>query len=85
MAARAEEIRFVHAKGVYIIADKQLAFTETGKPPISVRARLVAEEIRHEANDGSMYAATPPLESIKWFLSLAASAPHFAGSNKELK
>eukprot|EP00972_Heterocapsa_arctica_P068656 10145202-Heterocapsa_arctica.AAC.1 len=32
-----------------------------------------------------MYAAPPPLESIKWLLSLAASAPHLVGTRKELK
>ena len=80
--------------------DKQLSYTETGKSPIGVRwvyvnkgdqgkpeirARLVAQEIRQEASDGSMYAATPPLESVKWLLSLAASSPHASGSSKELK
>jgi hypothetical protein len=77
-----------------------LSYTETGKSPIGVRwvyvnkgdqgkpdirARLVAQEIRQEASDGSMYAATPPLESIKWLLSLAASSSHLSGSRKELK
>eukprot|EP00972_Heterocapsa_arctica_P065438 9659180-Heterocapsa_arctica.AAC.1 len=32
-----------------------------------------------------MYAATPPLESLKWLLSLTASAPHLMGTKKELK
>eukprot|EP00972_Heterocapsa_arctica_P067054 9896439-Heterocapsa_arctica.AAC.1 len=32
-----------------------------------------------------MYAATPPLESIQWLMSLAAPAPHLLGSRKELK
>eukprot|EP00972_Heterocapsa_arctica_P019148 2826780-Heterocapsa_arctica.AAC.1 len=100
MAARAEEIEFFHKKGVYRIVDRRTAITKTGKPPISVRwvyvnkgdnkhpevrARLVARAIRQEASDGSMYAATPPLESIKWLLSFAASSPHLVGTEKELK
>eukprot|EP00972_Heterocapsa_arctica_P111050 16349693-Heterocapsa_arctica.AAC.1 len=32
-----------------------------------------------------MYAATPPLESLKWFLSLAASFRQLVGTKKELK
>ena len=36
-----------------------------------IRARLVAQEIRHVKGD-AMFAATPPLEAVKLLLSLAA-------------
>ena len=50
-----------------------------------IRARLVAREIRHDTSDGSMYAATPPLEILKWLLSLAASGKSKVGTKEEIK
>ena len=100
MAARAEELGFFHKKGVYTKVPAEQAKKTTGRGPISIRwvyvnkgdeqhpdirARLVAREIRQEASDGSMYAATPPLETIKWLLSTAASSPHLVGTKNEIK
>ena len=99
-AARMEEIDFFHRKGVYKIVQRSVAYARTGKAPISVRwvyvnkgddrqpdirARLVAREIRHEASDGSMFAATPPLEALKFLLSLASSSPSKCGTKDEIK
>ena len=98
--ARREELEFFVRKGVYNIVPQSEAWKNTGKPPISIRwtytnkgddaspeirARLVAREIRQETSDGSMYAATPPLEMVKWLISKAASNPHLIGTPKELK
>jgi len=98
--ARQEEIDFFHSKGVYKLVRRAVAFARTGKAPITIRwvyvnkgddehpdirARLVAREIRKEASDGSMFAATPPLEAIKFLLSLAASSPELMGSKDEIK
>ena len=100
LAARQEEIQFYRKKQVYDVADRAQARAETGRDPISIRwvyvnkgdaekpdirARLVAREIRTEVSDGSMYAATPPLEALKWLLSLASSSPHLVGTSDELK
>ena len=100
MKARAEDIEFFHRKSVYKAVDKDLAYQQTGKPPITIRwlyvnkgdrehpdirARLVAREIRTEVSDGSMFAATPPPESVKWLLSLAAPSPQHIGTRRELK
>ncbi len=86
-AARKEELRYFALKGVWKKKPRREAFEKTGKPPITVkwvdvnkgddihpryRSRLVAREIRHPGEE-SIFAPTPPLESLRTVLSLAAT------------
>ena len=88
-AARKEELRYFALKGVWKKKPRREAFEKTGKPPITVkwvdvnkgddihpryRSRLVAREIRHPGEE-SIFAPTPPLESLRTVLSLAATDP----------
>ncbi len=88
--ARAEEVKFMLDWGVWeraLIAD---CWQETGKAPIGskwvdvnkgdatkplIRSRFVVKEIATYKSD-DFFAATPPLESFRLLLSLAASGPH---------
>ena len=85
--ARRRELEYVVAKGVWRKAPRAEALRRQGKPPITVkwidvnkgdddcpnyRSRLVAREIRRAGED-SIFAPTPPLESLRSILYLAAT------------
>ena len=85
--ARAEELRYFEAKGVWTIRRLNECLRRTGKPPITVRrvevnkgddnktqirSRLVAREIRM-AGEAAIFAPTPPLESLRISLSHAVT------------
>ncbi len=86
-AARRRELEYFAAKGVWAKRSRDEAFRITGKAPISVRwvdvdkgdddspnyrSRLVAREIRRRGED-PIFAPTPPLESLRTVISLAAT------------
>ncbi len=88
--ARAEEIKFMLDWGVWEKALITDCWRETGKAPIGskwvdvnkgdaakplIRSRFVVKEIATYKTD-EFFAATPPLESFRLLLSLAASGPH---------
>jgi hypothetical protein len=89
-AARAEEVKFMLEWGVWERALVTDCWRETGKAPIGskwvdvnkgdatnpmVRSRFVVKEIATYKTD-DFFAATPPLESLRLLLSLAASSEH---------
>ena len=86
-AARRKELEYFVAKGVWRKAPRAEALRRQGKPPITVkwidvnkgdddcpnyRSRLVAREIRRPGED-SIFAPTPPLESLRTIISLTAT------------
>jgi hypothetical protein len=88
--ARAEEIKFMLNWGVWKKALITDCWRETGRAPIGskwvdvnkgdaakplIRSRFVVKEIATYKTD-EFFAATPPLESFRLLLSLAASDPH---------
>ena len=89
LAARRVELEYFNAKGVWTKVPRQQAFARTGRPPVSVRwvdvnkgddmnpkyrSRLVARQMKAQDTSGkSFFAPTPPLESLKIVISLAAS------------
>ena len=80
--ARKVEIDFFRARGVYtkvrrepwmsVITTKWLDVNKGDSSNPNVRSRLVGREIAKEKRD-DLFAATPPLESLKTVLSLCAS------------
>ena len=85
--ARREELEYFASKGVWYKRPRAEAYKFTGKPPISVkwvdvnknddlapkyRPRLVAREMR-QAGEDTIFAPTPPLESLRTVLSMAAT------------
>jgi hypothetical protein len=85
--ARAEEIKFMMDWGVWKRAPTTDCWRDTGKAPIGskwvdvnkgdetkpqIRSRFVVKEIATYKSD-DFFAATPPLESLRLLLSLAAS------------
>ena len=93
-AARAEEIEYAVRYGVWDPVPISEAYQRTGKPPISsrwidinkgdeertqYRSRLVIQEIR-ESHIEAIFAATPPLESVRFLLSLQRT-----GCERDLK
>ena len=90
IAARRTELTYFNAKGVWTKVPRQQAFARTGKPPVSVRwvdvnkgddmnpkyrSRLVARQMKAQDTSGaSFFAPTPPLESLKIVISLAATS-----------
>ena len=79
--ARQEELNYFKSKGVWDLRAVKEAWTKTGRPPITVggddenpkiRSRLVACEIRMAGTD-SIFAPTPPLESLRMVLSYAVT------------
>ncbi len=87
MEARKKELDFFEAKQVWKIKTFEEARRRTGKPPITVRwvdvnkgddinpnvrSRLVARQIRQPGEE-AIFAPTPPLESLRTILSLAAT------------
>ena len=86
-AARALELEYFNSKCVWEKRPRGEAMARTGKAPISVRwidinkgdddhpnyrSRLVAREIRR-AGENPIFAPTPPLESLRTIISLAAT------------
>ena len=86
-AARKLELEYFESKQVWEKVPRSEALARTGKRPISVRwidvnkgddddpklrSRLVAREIRKPGED-PIFAPTPPLESLRTILSLAAT------------
>ena len=85
--ARAKEMDYFESKKVWEKRPRQEAYDRCGKAPISVkwidtnkgdddcpnyRSRLVAREIRRHG-ENPIFAPTPPLESLRMVLSLAAT------------
>ena len=85
--ARQKELDFFEAKNVWLRRPFEEARRRTGKPPITVRwvdvnkgddvnpnvrSRLVARQIRQPGEE-AIFAPTPPLESLRTILSLAAT------------
>ena len=85
--ARRKELEYFVSKNVWDIVARGEAVKCQGKPPITVkwvdvnkgdddhpeyRSRLVAREIRRHGED-SIFAPTPPLESLRCILSLATT------------
>ena len=89
LEARRKEMEYFTAKGVWCKRPRQEAYTLTGRPPISTkwvdvnkgdddtpryRSRLVARQLKATDKSGQSYfAPTPPLESLRTVLSLAAT------------
>ena len=77
---------------VWIKVDREECFRETGKPLIKLRwvdinkgdndrpnhrSRIVAKEIRTDSRP-DLFAASPPVEHIKYLISRVASSQHSA-------
>ena len=86
-AARAEELEFARRYGVWTLAPTRECWESTGKGPIgcrwididkgdsnkpNYRSRLVIQEVRMSGTE-AIFAATPPLESVRFLLSLQRS------------
>lgn len=86
-AARAEELDYAKRYNVWDLVPVQECWNRTGAGPIgsrwidlnkgddsqvNYRSRLVIQEVRH-AGIEAIFAATPPLESIRFLLSLQRS------------
>ena len=86
-AARSEELDFAERYNLWTPVPIQEAWDVTGKGPIgsrwidldkgdlnkpNYRSRLVIQEVRHSGID-AIFAATPPLESLRFLLSLQRS------------
>ena len=85
--ARAKELTFFYAKGVWLKRPHHTAGAKTGRPPISVRwvdvnkgddvnpnyrSRLVARELKAmDKSNNSYFAPAPPLEAFRTVLSSA--------------
>lgn len=82
--AREEELSFAHKYGVWDVVDEAECWANTNAAPIGVRwidinkgdearpnyrSRLVVQEIRRDPH-AEYFAATPPLESLRFLLSL---------------
>ena len=95
--ARKKELEYFAAKQVWHKRPRAEAYSRMGKPPISVkwvdvnkgddihpnyRSRLVAREIRRPGED-SIFAPTPPLESLRTVLSMATT--DFKGDAKHVR
>ena len=97
MAARAKELQYFEDKSAWTKRHREEAMRRTGKRPITVkwidvnkgddespnyRSRLVAREIRRAGED-PIFAPTPPLESLRTIISMAAT--DFAGAKKRVR
>ena len=86
-AARAEELDFAGRYNVWTLAPTRECWELTGKAPIgcrwididkgdankpNYRSRLVIQEVRMSGTE-AIFAATPPLESVRFLLSLQRS------------
>ena len=82
VTARKKEIDFFKARGVYtklrreswmkVITTKWIDHNKGDVTTPHYRARLVGREVAYDKRD-DLYAATPPLESLKAILALCAS------------
>ena len=87
MAARAGELDYAHRYNVWTLAPLKGCWDNTGKPTIgcrwvdidkgdsispNYRSRLAVQEVRTSGTE-AIFAATPPLESIRFLLSLQRS------------
>ena len=96
-AARAKELEYFASKGVWHYRPRSEALERMGKPPITVkwvdvnkgddiepnyRSRRVAREIRRPGEE-SIFAPTPPLESLRTVISLAAT--NMLGDDKHVR
>ena len=85
IAARHEELEYVHQHGVYEKCPYEQAMSRTGRPPIKVRwvdinkgdvqrpryrSRLVAQEFKSQEFRTDTFAATPPIEALRVMLAL---------------
>ncbi len=85
--ARQVEMKYIKTMGLYDVVDRDIAKLRTGKPPVAVRwidtnkgdeanpayrSRLVAKEIKVDDRP-ELFAATPPTESLRLLVSIAAS------------
>ena len=80
--ARKKEVEYFKTKGVYIktkrqpgmkiIATKWLDVNKGDNVNIEIRARLVGCEIAYDKRD-DLFAATPPLESLRMIIAICAS------------
>ena len=95
--ARRKELQYFEAKNVWYKRPRSEAYSKMGKPPVTVkwvdvnkgddvhpnyRSRLVAREIRRPGED-SIFAPTPPLESLRTVLSMATT--DFKGDVKHIR
>lgn len=86
-AARKKEMDFVRDKGSWVKRSVNECWKRTGRPPVTVRwvetskgddvtpnirSRFVARQIRGPGQD-AVFAPTPPLETLRTVLSLAAT------------
>ena len=81
MAARKKEIQFFRQRGVYtkvareswmqVITTKWLDINKGDEQSKNYRSRLVGREIAKTKRD-DLFAATPPLESLRMILSICA-------------
>ena len=86
--ARADEIRGVVAHNVWTKVPVQECYDNTGKKPVggrwvdinkgdtaepNYRSRYVGREFKGSDHCDDLFAATPPIESIRALISLAAS------------
>ena len=85
--ARREEIEVVRKMGVWTKVPRAQCLAETGRPPVGtrwvdtnkgddvnpkIRSRIVAQELKR-TNEFELFAATPPIDYIKFLLARAAS------------
>ena len=85
--ARADELDTVRKMKVWVKVDREQCFKDTGRPPIKLRwvdvnkgddskpkyrSRIAAKEIKTN-NRPDLFAATPPIEHIKYLISRVAS------------
>ena len=88
--ARLEEMEFMDKMGVYTVVPVSEAWTVTGKAPIrsrwvdvnkgddvdrNYRSRWVAQEIKTDKGQWELFAGTPPLEAVRYIVSMCASTP----------
>ena len=87
-AARSEEMKYVSDMGVYDVSAVADCWWITGKAPIrsrwvdinkgddqrpNYRSRWVAQQIRTDKGQWELFAGTPPLEAIRYLVSVCAS------------
>ena len=91
-AARGEEMEYVSSMGVYKVVPIARCWELTGKPPIrsrwvdinkgddtapKYRSRWVAQQIKTDKGQWELFAGTPPLEAIRYLISICASTKGF--------
>ena len=96
--ARAEEMAFVKERQVYEYASTKKCHERTGRPPVGTkwvdtnkgddqnpqyRSRLVATEVRKPWSE-KWFAATPPLETLRLLVALAARGSPKTGKPRRI-